>query len=35
MNSPAMAVCEINEQEFEREVLRNELPVLIDFTATW
>jgi thioredoxin len=35
MNSPAMAVPEINEQEFEREVLRSELPVLIDFTATW
>lgn len=35
MNSPAMAVPEISEQEFEREVLRSELPVLIDFTATW
>ncbi|WP_437783542.1 thioredoxin [Sorangium sp. So ce1097] len=30
-----MAVPEISEQEFEREVLRSELPVLIDFTATW
>ncbi|KYF63423.1 thioredoxin [Sorangium cellulosum] len=35
MNSPAMAVPEISEQEFEREVLRSELPVLIDFTAAW
>lgn len=34
MNSPAMAVPEISEQEFEREVLRSELPVLIDFTST-
>src|SRR5215475_5319902 len=25
----------ISEQEFEREVLRSELPVLIDFTADW
>ncbi|MCC6555519.1 MAG: thioredoxin [Polyangiaceae bacterium] len=30
-----MPVPEISEQEFEREVLRSELPVLIDFTATW
>lgn len=30
-----MAVPEISEQDFEREVLRSELPVLIDFTATW
>ncbi|KYF71317.1 MULTISPECIES: thioredoxin [Sorangium] len=30
-----MAVPEISEQEFEREVLRSELPVLIDFTAAW
>jgi thioredoxin 1/putative thioredoxin len=30
-----MAIPEISEQEFEREVLRSELPVLIDFTATW
>ncbi|WP_437512262.1 thioredoxin domain-containing protein [Sorangium sp. So ce1099] len=29
-----MAVPEISEQEFEREVLRSELPVLIDFTST-
>lgn len=35
MNSPAMAVPEISEQEFEREVLRSELPVLIEFTNTW
>ncbi|HSN98007.1 MAG TPA: thioredoxin domain-containing protein [Candidatus Nanopelagicales bacterium] len=30
-----MPVPEISEQDFEREVLRSELPVLIDFTATW
>jgi thioredoxin 1/putative thioredoxin len=30
-----MAVPTISEAEFEQEVLRNELPVLIDFTATW
>jgi thioredoxin 1/putative thioredoxin len=30
-----MAVPEISEQDFEREVLRSELPVLIDFTAVW
>ncbi|AKT39401.1 thioredoxin [Chondromyces crocatus] len=30
-----MSVPEISEQDFEREVLRSELPVLIDFTATW
>ncbi|MGK3991516.1 thioredoxin domain-containing protein [Sorangium sp. So ce136] len=29
-----MAVPEISEQDFEREVLRSELPVLIDFTST-
>ena len=25
----------VGEQDFEREVLRSELPVLIDFTASW
>ena len=30
-----MAVPTISEAEFEQEVLRSELPVLIDFTATW
>ncbi|MEZ4295746.1 MAG: thioredoxin [Polyangiaceae bacterium] len=30
-----MAVPYVSEQDFEREVLRSELPVLIDFTATW
>ncbi len=30
-----MPVPTISEQEFEREVLRSELPVLIDFTADW
>ena len=30
-----MAVPVISEQDFEREVLRSELPVLIDFTADW
>jgi thioredoxin 1/putative thioredoxin len=30
-----MAVPYVSEQDFEREVLRSELPVLIDFTADW
>lgn len=30
-----MPVPTISEQEFEKEVLRSELPVLIDFTADW
>src|SRR3954470_8061884 len=30
-----MAVPTISEPDFEREVLKSELPVLIDFTATW
>lgn len=30
-----MAVPYVSEQDFESEVLRSELPVLIDFTATW
>lgn len=30
-----MPIPEISEQDFEREVLRSELPVLIDFTAVW
>jgi thioredoxin len=30
-----MAVPSVSEQDFEREVLRSELPVLIDFYADW
>jgi len=30
-----MPVPTIAEQDFEREIIRSELPVLIDFTATW
>ncbi len=30
-----MAVPYVTEQDFEREVLRSELPVLVDFTADW
>jgi|SRR5688500_13017155 thioredoxin len=30
-----MAVPYVTEQDFEREVLRSELPVLVDFTAEW
>src|SRR5262245_41436528 len=30
-----MPVPTISEQDFEREVIRSELPVLIDFTADW
>lgn len=30
-----MAVPYVSEQDFEREILRSELPVLIDFTASW
>jgi thioredoxin len=30
-----MAIPTVSEQEFEREVLRSELPVLIDFYADW
>lgn len=30
-----MAVLTVNEANFEKEVLRAELPVLIDFTADW
>jgi thioredoxin len=30
-----MAVPFVSEQEFEKEILRSELPVLIDFTASW
>ncbi|HEY4117771.1 MAG TPA: thioredoxin [Byssovorax sp.] len=30
-----MPVPYVTEQDFEREVLRSELPVLIDFTADW
>lgn len=30
-----MAVPYVSEQDFEMEILRSELPVLIDFTASW
>ena len=28
-------VVEVNDLNFEREVLKSETPVLVDFTATW
>ena len=28
-------VHEFNEENFEREVLKSDVPVLVDFTATW
>lgn len=31
----ASSVPYVSEQDFEREVLRSELPVLVDFTAEW
>jgi thioredoxin len=33
--SPASQVPFVTEQDFEREVIRSELPVLIEFTADW
>jgi thioredoxin 1 len=30
-----MAIPVIEERDFEREVLRSELPVLVDFYADW
>ncbi len=30
-----MAIIEITEKNFEEEVLKSELPVLVDFWATW
>ena len=30
-----MEVKNINEQEFENEVLKSDIPVLVDFWATW
>lgn len=30
-----MAVVVLNEQNFEAEVLKSEIPVLVDFWATW
>ena len=33
--APASTVPFVTEQDFEREVLRSELPVLIDFYADW
>ncbi|MFO0762822.1 MAG: thioredoxin domain-containing protein [Byssovorax sp.] len=35
MPPAASSVPYVSEQDFEREVLRSELPVLIDFTADW
>lgn len=30
-----MAIIELTEQNFETEVLKSDLPVLVDFWATW
>jgi thioredoxin 1 len=30
-----MAIIELTEQNFEQEVLKSEIPVLVDFWATW
>lgn len=30
-----MAIVELTEQNFEQEVLQSEIPVLVDFWATW
>ncbi len=30
-----MAVIEVTKDNFEKEVLRSEIPVLVDFNATW
>jgi thioredoxin 1 len=32
---PSLHVLEIDDSNFEREVLGSELPFLLDFTATW
>src|SRR5262244_3733751 len=34
-STTASQVPVVSEQDFEREVLRSELPVLVDFTADW
>ena len=30
-----MAVLEVTKENFEKEVLQSEIPVLVDFNATW
>uniref|UniRef100_A0A7V5XGS7 Thioredoxin n=1 Tax=Thermodesulfobacterium geofontis TaxID=1295609 RepID=A0A7V5XGS7_9BACT len=30
-----MATCTVNDQNFEKEVLKAEVPVLVDFWAAW
>jgi len=30
-----MTIANINEKEFEKEVLKSNIPVLVDFWATW
>ena len=35
MNQAAVKPVEVNEQDFENEVLRSDTPVLVDFWAEW